>query len=228
MFSAAIFDMDGLLIDSERTIMAAWIYAARVEGVSLSTEEYLQVVGKRAEDSDAILISLLGGPVVFRRAADRVVEILEDPRTIPRFPLKPGAAELLAALRFYGVPCAVASSSKSNEIRQRLSSVGVLHLFDAIAGGEEVLRGKPDPAIYELAAVRLGIDPLLCIAFEDSENGAAAALAAGLRVVVVPDIKLPCADISTRAFNVLSSLHEALAHVPVWFKRHKTNTQLAV
>ncbi|SDH95203.1 HAD family phosphatase [Variovorax sp. OV700] len=219
MFAAAIFDMDGLLIDSERPIMAAWIEAARTLDIELSHSQYLQVVGLATAESELILGTLLGGPDAYRHAIGHVRKLLQLQRAdgLPMFPIKPGAAEFLGALRQRGTRCAVASSSTSGQIQACLGSLDVLHHFDAFAGGDEVARAKPDPALYLLAAERLGVDPAKCVAFEDSENGAKAALAAGLRVVIVPDLKHPPASIVERAFHVLDSLHEAVAHVPRWF-----------
>jgi beta-phosphoglucomutase-like phosphatase (HAD superfamily) len=219
MFAAAIFDMDGLLIDSERPIMAAWIEAARTLDIELSHTQYMQVVGLATAESELILGALLGGPEAYRHAIDHVRKLLQLQRAdgLPMFPIKPGAAEFLGALRQRGTRCAVASSSTSGQIQACLGSLGVLHHFEAFAGGDEVARAKPDPALYLLAAERLGVAPADCVAFEDSENGAKAALAAGLRVVIVPDLKHPPASIMERAFHVLDSLHEALAHVPRWF-----------
>ena len=219
MFSAAIFDMDGLLIDSERPIMAAWIEAARTLDIELSHTQYLQVVGLATVESEVILGSLLGGPEAYRHAIAHVRKLLQLERSdgTPLFPIKPGAAEFLAALRQRGTRCAVASSSTSAQIQACLGSLDVLHHFEAFAGGDEVVRAKPDPALYLLAASRLGVDPAQCIAFEDSENGAKAALAAGLRVVIVPDLKHPPASIVEQAFHVLASLNDATPHLPRWF-----------
>lgn len=219
MFAAAIFDMDGLLIDSERPIMAAWIEAARTLDIELSHAQYLQVVGLATVESEVILGTLLGGPEAYRHAIAHVRQRLQLERAdgMPLFPIKPGAAEFLAALRQRGTRCAVASSSTSGQIQACLGSLGVLHHFEAFAGGDEVVRAKPDPALYLLAASRLDVDPSQCIAFEDSENGAKAALAAGMRVVIVPDLKHPPASIVARAFHVLGSLHDATAHLPRWF-----------
>lgn len=219
MFAAAIFDMDGLLIDSERPIMAAWIEAARTLDIELSHSQYLQVVGLATVESELILASLLGGPEAYQHAVAHVRRRLQLERVdgTPLFPIKPGANEFLTALRERGTRCAVASSSTSGQIQACLGSLGLLHHFSAFAGGDEVARAKPDPALYRLAAERLDVDPAQCIAFEDSENGAKAALAAGMRVVVVPDLKHPPASITERAFHVLDSLHDAVAHVPRWF-----------
>lgn len=219
MFAAAIFDMDGLLIDSERPIRAAWIEAARTLDIELSHSQYLQVVGLSTVESEHILAALLGGPEAYRHAIEHVRRYLQLERAdgAPLFPIKPGAAEFLSALRERGIRCAVASSSTRRQIEACLGSLGLLHHFSAFAGGDEVTRAKPDPALYLLAAERLGVAPADCIAFEDSENGAKSALAAGLRVVVVPDLKHPPETITGRAFHVLESLHDAVPHLPRWF-----------
>jgi HAD superfamily hydrolase (TIGR01509 family) len=219
VFKAAVFDMDGLLIDSERRIMRAWLEGARALGFQLTQAEFTQVIGRAAPDSDAMLTRFLGGEQAFRATAAHAHDALRGEREHPVFPLKAGAAELLAALAAAGVPCAVASSSSVREIRHRLGHVDVLRHFKALAGGDEVQRGKPDPALYLLAASRLGVEPQDCIAFEDSENGARAAQAAGIRVVIVPDLRPPPADVAARAHGVIDSLADALEHVPHWFQR---------
>jgi beta-phosphoglucomutase-like phosphatase (HAD superfamily) len=222
-FRAAIFDMDGLLIDSERAIMRAWIAGARELGIDLAEDAFVQCVGRARPESDAILTRLLGGTDAFRAAGEKARALLREGHGEdggdPVFPLKPGALMLLTALREAGVPCAVASSSGVAEIRHRLGHVGVLGFFSAIAGGDEVTHGKPDPALYLLAATRLGIPPEACIAFEDSENGARAAQAAGIRVMVVPDLRHPHPEVLERSHGVLDSLADAMAHMPHWFPR---------
>ncbi|MGO4153287.1 HAD family hydrolase [Cupriavidus sp. YAF13] len=218
-FTAAIFDMDGLLIDSERAIMQAWIGAAREIGITLAASDYVQVIGKAKPESDAFLVSLLGDEHAFRQVQVMAGAQLHAPAAGPRFPLKPGAKELLSALRAAGIPCAVASSSRVEEIKDRLGRVGVLDFFSSVSGGDEVRRGKPDPALYQLAAERLGVAPQACLAFEDSENGATAASRSGAQVVVVPDIKPPSAVVTGFSFRILGTLHEAIPFVPQWFDR---------
>jgi beta-phosphoglucomutase-like phosphatase (HAD superfamily) len=217
LFSAAIFDMDGLLVDSERVTLRAWTDAAQALGCMLAESDYLQVVGRAAPQARAMLTTLLGGQAVFEQVLRDVVLRLADTGAEPLFPIKPGAAAMLQALHGAGVPCAVASSSSRHEIEHRLARVGVLHYFKALAGGNEVEHGKPDPALYRLAAARLGVEPAACLAFEDSENGALAAQAAGVAVVIVPDLKHPSEAIVARCYGVLASLDVARGHLPRWF-----------
>ena len=218
-FKAAIFDMDGLLIDSERAISKAWIEGAQALGFRLQMADFMDVIGRASQQSEAILIGLLGSEEAMRATAAKARTLLPQAGGGPVFPLKSGALPLLQALHAAGIPCAVASSSNVDEIRHRLGHVDVLKYFRCIAGGNEVTHGKPDPALYLLAAARLDVEPEDCIAFEDSENGARAAQAAGVRVVIVPDLKHPPDDVAARAHGVIDSLAEAIDHVPHWFPR---------
>jgi beta-phosphoglucomutase-like phosphatase (HAD superfamily) len=217
MFSAAIFDMDGLLIDSERTIMNTWIAVGRELGIEIRPVDYVEIVGRSLPECHAMLNKMFGEAAIFQEALIRVRQRLHAPEHPPVYPLKPGARDLLVALIDAGVPCAVASSSSGQEINARLSRAGVLDFFEAIAGGDEVARGKPDPAVYELAAARLGKSPKECLAFEDSENGVLAAHRAGIQVVTVPDLKPPSAEVIGVSLIRLASLEQTKEHVSGWF-----------
>jgi beta-phosphoglucomutase-like phosphatase (HAD superfamily) len=98
----------------------------------------------------------------------------------------------------------------------------VLQFFKTIAGGDEVERGKPDPAVYKLAALRLGVPVAACLAFEDSDNGAHAAASAGMAVVVVPDLKPPATSVAELSFRILGKLDVAVDHVSDWFTTRDT------
>ncbi len=209
--------MDGLLIDSERAIMRAWITAADEHGITLTQADYVRTVGLTMKEAHVIMLERLGSEPVFEAARARCRQLLSPQGPEPRFPLKHGASEILRAFQGAGVRCAVASSSAVQEIRHRLTEVDVFDHFEACAGGDEVTRGKPDPAVYQLALRRLGVDAADGLAFEDSENGARAAIAAGLSVVIVPDLKHPPADLIERSFGVLPDLYSALDRLPQWF-----------
>jgi len=205
--------MDGLLLDSERVIMQTWLRCAREEGIALSEQEFLTVVGLGAAPSRARLTQLLGSEQAFETVRDRARAHLNSQPGIV-YPLKPGVMRLLVMLKQRAIPCAVASSSRASEIRRRLSMVGVFEFFRAIAGGDEVPDSKPDPAVYLLAAKRLNVAPEECLAFEDTDHGARAAQAAGMRVVLIPDLRSHDFD---SAFLQLLSLEHAFEHVDRWF-----------
>jgi beta-phosphoglucomutase-like phosphatase (HAD superfamily) len=123
----------------------------------------------------------------------------------------------VTALHAAGVPCAVASSTLRAEVQRRLANARLLDCFDVVCGGDEVTRGKPHPDIYALAVQRLGAVAAETLAFEDSGHGAQAALAAGLQVVVVPDLKPPESAWQSRSLAVLDSLDAACAFSDEWF-----------
>jgi beta-phosphoglucomutase-like phosphatase (HAD superfamily) len=161
---AVLFDMDGTLVDSERVTIRVWLDAAVALGLPLDEADCLAVVGLDSAASDRRLAAALGGDMALAAVRAEARRRLEGIEPVARFPLKAGAAELLALLRARGVRCAVASSSRAHEIDERLAQVGVLHHFEVRAGGDQVPRGKPDPAVYRLACARLGVDPAACLA----------------------------------------------------------------
>src|SRR3569833_2571476 len=178
MFRAAIFDVDGLLIDSERAIMRLWLRATADLARPMTESDYLPTIGRAAKESAAILIERLGQSV-FERTYSRVQTEIQTSDAAELFPPKPGAREILEHLRAKGIPCVVASSTVSVEVRRRLQGVHLLDFFSAVIGGDQAALGKPDPALYRLAATSLKTPPAQCLAFEDSDHGITAATAAG-------------------------------------------------
>lgn len=182
-FDAAIFDLDGTLIDTESVSFAAGRAAFESLGVAVEDDFLLSLVGLDLPATDrrieahhrAIDLALLNAR--WREGFDR------DIRRGLR--LKPGAADLLDRL---ALPRAIATSSHRAAADLKLGLTGLDRRFDHVIVYEDVARAKPAPDPYLLAAARLGADPARCIAFEDSETGAEAAWRAGMRVVQVPDM----------------------------------------
>jgi HAD superfamily hydrolase (TIGR01509 family) len=217
-FAAAVFDMDGLLLDSERPIRDAWLRAAAELGAPLTEADYLSVVGRNEREGDALLLDVFGGDAVLLGATrHRADALIAERFGAAPFEVKPGALRLLRALRAAAIPCAVASSTAHREVERRLERAGLLAFFDAVCGGDEVARGKPEPDLYRLAIERLRVDARCCVAFEDSNHGARAALAAGLAVVVVPDLKPAEPQWQSRCLAVLESLEHASERSLEWF-----------
>lgn len=211
MIKAAIFDMDGLLIDSERIIMQGCIAAAKQIGITYTQAQYTELVGRVWADSTRIMIEQLGSEANLNHVMQGLNTYLDDINHV--FPLKKGALALLQHYQAQGVICSVASSSPMPHITHRLSQIGVVDFFSQLTSGQEVAKGKPNPDIYLLALKKLGLPAEECIAFEDSELGAQAAIAAGLRVVVVPDLKQPSEMVRKQSYSVVDSLEDWLASI---------------
>ena len=188
---AAVFDFDGVLVDSEPLHYRSLRDALRPEGVEISEEEYLQVY-LAYDDREAIRLALERhgedpAPARRERIEARKVDIFA--RMIPEIPVFDGARDLVRALE-QDMPLAIASGARHDEVDAILRGVGLRDAFQAIVGAEDAERTKPDPAPYveaarQLAARTGGLAPEECVAFEDSMPGIASALGAGMKVVGV-------------------------------------------
>jgi HAD superfamily hydrolase (TIGR01509 family) len=217
MFSGVVFDMDGLLLDSERPIRDAWVHVAAQFDVELTADVYLQWVGRREADVRKEFGDYFGPRLPFAEACERVRTRVSEHYAEEGYQVKAGAHELLNFLNQRGIPCAVASSTRHTEVHRRLKNAELREFFVSISGGDEVANGKPHPDLFLLAAKRLGIAPQSCLVFEDSEYGAQGALAAGMSVVIVPDLKTPNPAIADQCIAVLESLAHAQSYAEAWF-----------
>lgn len=215
-FRAAIFDMDGLLLDSERPIRDAWLRLSAAAGTPLSEADYRLTVGRSRPDCLQLLAPRLGGLVAVEAMYEAVDAAVAAQLGSCGFALKPGALALLNTLRERGIARTVASSTRHAKVLQRLGDAGLLDHFETVHGGDQVARGKPHPDLFELAARTLGHAGRDCLVFEDSSYGAQGALAAGMGVVLVPDLKDPDPEIA-RHCMILSSLADSLPLLAHWF-----------
>jgi HAD superfamily hydrolase (TIGR01509 family) len=209
--AAVVFDLDGLLIDSEPLQQWAWHeYAAR-HGKALEPEMFHQMLGLRAVDAVEIAIRLLELPVTGDTALrDRdAIFLAAVPGAI--LPM-PGAVDLIHELRSRGIPLALATSGHRRYVDLALESAGLAGLFDAEVTAELVTRGKPHPDVYLEAARLLGIHPRRCLALEDAPNGILSAKAAGMHCFAVPDETAIPLDYSA-ADAVRGSLSEVIGEL---------------
>jgi HAD superfamily hydrolase (TIGR01509 family) len=216
-FAAVVFDMDGLLLDSERPLLESWVQAARELDCPFEPALLARVLGRPGKDGVAMFKASLATDFPYDQVGRRARELLAV-RRADGYPVKDGARELLTRLRAAAVPCAVASSTRRAQIEQQLAQVDLLAFFEAVAAGDEVSNGKPAPDIFWLAAARLAAPPADCLVFEDSEHGARGAVAAGMQVVIVPDVNQPSADARSFSLAVLDSLADADEHFMDWFR----------
>jgi HAD superfamily hydrolase (TIGR01509 family) len=211
-----VFDMDGLLLDSERPLVEAWTEAAAALGYPFAPELLVNVLGRPGKEGVALFRKALGSEYPYEQVLVRAKELLGDARG-RGYAVKPGARELLLQLQQNGTRCAVASSSRGTQVNEHLTRARLRDFFTVTAAGDEVTHGKPAPDIFLLAAGRLAVDPAECLVFEDSEHGARAALAAGMQVVIVPDLKQPSPEARAQSLAVLGSLADVQERFEAWF-----------
>lgn len=208
MLKGAIFDMDGLLLDTERLYCESWGAAAEAFGAEPSPEFPKAVCGSNGQKMLDIIHSYYPqvDAVDFMNFCVRRVEgLLKE-----EIPEKPGMREILYFFYKHGVKIAVASSTRRAVIEDNLRRLGVLSLFNAVVSGEEVGQGKPAPDIFLLAAERIGCPPEECYVFEDSANGIRAGAAAGCTTIMIPDLTEPDDELRSLSAGVYKSLLAAL------------------
>lgn len=215
-FRAAIFDMDGLLLDSERPLLDTWVEAARQLGHPFEPALLARVLGRPGAEGVALFRAALGPDYPYDTVKTRARELMAQVHA-RGFDVKPGARELLARLSRAQTPCAVASSTRRAQLEERLMRADLHRFFAAFAGGDEVQQGKPAPDIFLLAAQRLSVEAQRCVVFEDSEHGARGALAAAMQVVIVPDLAEPSAEARASCCAVMSSLTDVQERFADWF-----------
>ena len=204
---AVVFDMDGLMLDSERAINDCMARAASDLGHDLPASLWLQMIG----GGDGLCRRLLAD----RIGADATVELLARAEAMydvvadAGIDHRPGIVDLLDWLVARGIPRAVATSTRRPLAMRKLAAAGLLPYFDAVATSSDVAAQKPAPDVYLLAASKLGVAPARCLVLEDSPTGVRAALAAGMTPVQVPDMLVP--DDAARALGhrIVASLGDA-------------------
>lgn len=204
---AVVFDMDGLLLDSEAIFKLAWKHAAGVGGYDLPDDVFYRMIGRTREDSNRILVEAFGGKCVPENFSHEVDTFHDRYVRENGIPLKAGVEEILDWCDARGLPRAVATSTYEPLATPRLAETGLLPRFSIAVFGDHVSRGKPNPDIYLRAAERLGVEPSQCLALEDSYNGVRAARAAGMTIYMVPDLLRPTAEMVETAHGIFPSLH---------------------
>ncbi len=213
---AILFDMDGLMLDSECLYQAAWQTAARELGYTLDTAVYLSLVGQSNATAAAAFTAIFGSDFPVADFNDRWHARWQELVRSQGIVLKPGLLALLDWLEQQTVPKAVGTSSDLAEAHLCLSIAGIRDRFAAIVTVDQVAAGKPAPDIFLEAAHRLDIKPANCLVLEDSNAGVQAAQSAGMPVVMVPDLQSPNEASKAIALAIFSSLHE----VKAWLKQY--------
>lgn len=190
---AVVSDMDGLLLDTERLMQGAILESSAFHGFPMDEALFLSLVGVPVDGNRRQLLEAFGPAFPFDAYLARYRAQVLDEIARNGMPVKPGAAELLRDVKAAGLSLAVATSTGRERAVEHLAHAGFHDLLDALVTRDDVTNPKPHPEPYLLAAERLGVDPAHCLALEDSHSGVRSAAAAGMMVVMVPDL-LPATD----------------------------------
>jgi HAD superfamily hydrolase (TIGR01509 family) len=213
MIKAAIFDLDGTLIDSEFVALKAWERASEQMDLGLTTELIYSFIGITRITCLDMLSEFLGGNYELADEAFELHKVFENELYPEMLELKPGVEEILRGLSERGIKIALATSSRGPIMHQKFDRFGFNHYFDSMTFGDELERGKPEPDIFLFAVERLGFDPAECAVIEDSYNGVRAGHGAGCYTIMVPDIMQPTEEIRELTDVVVESLNDVIPHL---------------
>ncbi len=213
MIKGAIFDMDGLMFDSERLVCSIWQEMMDENGYKFNVDIFKNTIGLRQDKSKEFYTSLYGEDFDYDgfkiQSRQRFYKRIEKDGV----PIKKGLFELLDFLKDNNIKMAVATSTSAKTALKVIKKAGVYDYFDSFVCGDDVKNGKPHPEVFLTAAERIGVPPEECVAFEDSINGIKSAFAANMTAVMVPDFLQPTDEIKPKISLLCKSLDEAIAFI---------------
>lgn len=208
MIHAVIFDMDGVLIDTEKHYNAAWCQAATEAGFPFTREHALLLRSCEAKEGEKLMQGIFGPSFDYYAIRERRRELVRERLAQYGLEKKPGVEETLRFLRAKGIKTAVATATALDITKSHLTTIGVCDLFDSIVSAKNVAHGKPEPDVYLYACEQIGERPQDCMAVEDSPNGILAAYRAGLRTVMIPDLTQPDEELAKYLYACVNSLSD--------------------
>ena len=190
-----VFDMDGLMFDTERLVYEIWKEMLGERGLVLTLEDFKQTVGKRKQEVQNYYFNKFGSDFPYWELSQIGRNRYLDYIQANGIPVKKGLNEILEAIKSRGGRIAMATSTSRKTAEINIENAGVAEYFDVLVCGDDVKNGKPHPEVFLTAAQRLGLQPQECAAFEDSINGIKSAHAAGMVTVMVPDLIQPTEEV---------------------------------
>lgn len=207
---AVIFDMDGVLIDTEKLLVKYWVQAANEMGFPMERSHALELRSLASRYAEPYLKGLFGDGFNYRKVRARRIELMEDYIDIHGVQIKPGLSELMDYLKKHSYKIAVATATDYDRAVPYLQKAGIYESIDALCCGPSVEHGKPEPDIYLYASQKLGVEPDKCLAIEDSPNGIKAAYAAKMHAVMIPDLTQPDAELQGMIYRKCGSLLDVI------------------
>lgn len=206
-FKAVIFDMDGVIFDSERAGFLCWKELSVKYGFSRDFDEcYRKMIGTSRVFSHSLFREYYGADFPCEQYEEEKQKMVRERYSQGRMPKKKGAAELLEYLYETGIPAALATSTYGDIVEKLLDESGLLCRFSHIVSGDMISRSKPDPEIFLKAAVLMGVSPSDCAVIEDSYNGIRASRNAGMFPIMVPDLLPPNEEMLKKSGIILTDL----------------------
>lgn len=204
--SAVVFDMDGVIFDSERLVLECWEKIGEKYHLEGMRDAFLPCIGTNDIKTREIVLEHYGADFPydeFRHESSRLYHSIVDQGGLP---VKTGVRELLSYLKKHTVPIALASSTRLEVVTQELKLAGLYEYFAVVMGGDQLKRSKPEPDIYLMTCEKLGVQPVCTYAIEDSYNGIRSAYSAGMKPIMVPDMLPPTEEMRDKSVVVLDDL----------------------
>ena len=210
MLKAVLFDMDGLMVDTEKLLSRFWVEAARSFGFPMTPEHVLGIRSLSRKFAAPHLHGIFGEEFDYRALRAKRLELMNAYIAENGIEMKAGLTELLDHIGRRGLKCAVCTATDHERTRRYLTSIGVYHRFDVFVCGDMISVGKPAPDTYIEGAKAVGCEPAECMALEDSPNGIESAYRAGCIPVMVPDLSQPDDELRAKLRAVCSDLSKAI------------------
>lgn len=211
----AIFDMDGLMLDTEKLFLRFWKESAAEYGYNMTDENVFSIRSLSRKYAVPLLKELFGEEFPFNEVRSRRISLMNEYIDKYGFEVKKGLFEILDYLSDNNYKIAVATATARERAEEYLKKINAYEYFDAVICGDMVKNGKPDPDIYITASEKLGLSPRECTAFEDSPNGIKSAYSAGCHVIMIPDLTQPDDEIKP----LLSGIYESLDKSVEFFEK---------
>lgn len=208
MIQAVVFDMDGVIFDSETLLTQCWVDVTKKDGIPDVEHTNYLCLGVNDAETKEIFLDVYGQDFPYDAYEKEVIRLFRERASGGKLPKKAGVEELLSFLKEQGIKIALATSSREAIVHDEIREAGLLPYFDVMVCGDTITKSKPDPEIYLKACGQLDVEPENAYAVEDSFNGVRSATRAGLSCIMVPDIKQPDEEMRELACCILPSLIE--------------------
>lgn len=212
MGKTVVFDMDGVILDSEALVLNAWKRIGEKYGYSGIETVFRNCIGTNKTETERIVFEHYGADFPYDTFREEASALFQEKTKEKGVPVKRGARELLSYLKVNGFQIGLASSTRVVRVEEELEQVGLLKFFQVVVGGDMVSHSKPHPEIYERACEKLGVPTSEAFAIEDSYNGVRSAHRAGMKVLMVPDMLPPDAEMEELTVEIFPSLMGVLGY----------------